>query len=264
MGCKFKEKVVGGDRAIFYKDVVNVQSGFNLSQKFPVGTVIPKGTFVEFDEERRDVHVVKSAEVVSGGTGNDVWVEKGALFQPGDEVFVDNSGKVKIQSINKNNLAHDIFTLASSLSVKEGDVLRESAYVTIGTGVVTIAENAVTVPGMVEVKVDDWVRKQGTVTDPVQVKTVTSADGVKTLTFDPALSLVSNDVLEVLELHEEHEPMGCSYKRITIEDDAETIDVVVDAKVYARRVQPIHESWFGGNKRMFLKNNPGISFTYTL
>ena len=264
MGCKFKEKVVGGDRAIFYKDVVNVQSGFNLSQKFPVGTVIPKGTFIEFDEEKRDAHIVKSARVVSGGEGNDVWVEKNSLFQPGDEVFVDNSGKAKIQSINKNNLNHDVFTLNTSLSVKVDDVLRESFYCTVESGVITLEESAVTIPEIVGVKVGDWVRKQGTTLDPVMVKTVTVDNGVKTLTFEPEISLKSNDVLEVLELHEVHEPMGCSYKRMTIEDDAETIDVVVGAKVYARRIQPIHESWLGGNKRMFLKNNPGISFTYTL
>lgn len=263
MGQKFKEKVIGGDRPVFYKDVVNVQSGFNLKTVFPIGTVIPKGTFIDFMEgENSGACIVKSALVVAGGTDTELRVEKRHLFQPGDEIFVGNA-KAKINSIKTSELAYDALNLASALPVVAGDILREVVYSKIAEAIVTITDKVITVPESTVIIVGTWVRKpEGAL---VKIATVATAEGVSTITLESAITgLKSNDVLEVVELHEAHEPMGCLYKPLSVEDDAETVDVVVDAKVYARRIQPLHPDWFGGNRKMFLKNNPGISFTYTL
>lgn len=265
MGHKIKEKVIGGDRPIFYRDVANVQSGFNLKSVFPVGTMLPKGTFIDFTEgENSGAYVVKSALVVAGGTDTAQRVEKRHLFQPGDEVFV-GSVKAKISSIKTSELAYDILNLASALPAVAGDILREVGYAKVGETTVTIADKVITVPESQAIVVGALVRKQGMTDAPVKVATVATAEGVSTITLETAIAgLKNNDVLDVVELHETYEPMGCLYKPLIIEDDAETVDVVVDAKVYARRIQPVHPDWFGGNRKMFLKNNPGISFTYTL
>lgn len=265
MGHKIKEKVIGGDKPIFYRDVVNVQSGFNLKSVFPVGTMIPKGTFIDFTEgENAGAYIVKSAIVVAGGTNTALRVEKRHLFQPGDEVFV-GSTKAKISSIKTSELAYDILNLASALPAVPGDILREVGYAKMSETTVTIADKVITVPESPAVAVGALVRKQGTTDTPVKVVTVATAEGVSTITLETAITgLKTNDMLDVLELHEIYEPMGCLYKPLIIEDDAETVDVVLDAKVYARRIQPVHPDWLGGSRKMFLQNNPGISFTYTL
>lgn len=264
MGHKFKEKKIAGDRAIFYRDVVTTQSGFNLMQKFPVGTVIPKGTFVEYaEEDKNEAYCVKSARVAAGGTATAIRVEKGHIFQPSDEVFVDNSAKAKIQSIDTNALAYDILHVSPGLSTQPGDVLREVGYQKVGECVVTVTNKVITVPEAAHLAVGNWVRKQGS-DIPVQIVSVETVEGVSTITLASAISgLVSDNVLEVVELHEAHEPMGCLYKLLTVEDDAETVDVVVEGRVYARRIQPIHPDWYGGNRKQFLKNNPAITFTFT-
>lgn len=265
MGHKFKSKVIAGDRAVFYRDVATVQSGFNLAQEFPIGTEIPRGAFVDFvEEDKNEAYIVKSAGVVAGGTSSAIRVEKGNLFQKGDKVFVDKSGEAKITSIDASEAEYDVLNVSPALQVEAGDVLREVGYTKIKECTVTLSSEAVTVPESSGLAVGDLVRKKGTVS-PVKVATVASASDVSTITFDSAIKgLANGDVLEIVERSDLHEPMGCLYKPLIVKDDAETVDVVIKGRVYARRIQAIHQDWFGGNRRLFLKNNPAITFTYSL
>lgn len=106
--------------------------GFSLSQTFPVGDVLMRGSYVAVDFDNLTAAIVKVGQVLTGGTTTAPRVSKKNNFCAGDTVMVvgDESKIGTIQSIDRSNLAYDTITFDSAITgLAEGDYLQEAALV---------------------------------------------------------------------------------------------------------------------------------------
>jgi len=89
--------------------------------------ILMKGCPIYLDADTMDAHVVKSAEVLSGGTTSAPHVNKDHLFIVGDFVFV-NSSAVTITAIDESNEDYDVLTLSAACGgATEGAIIEQAA-----------------------------------------------------------------------------------------------------------------------------------------
>lgn len=129
MGVKFEGKSYAGNMPVFWRGEAKIlPGGYKLSQTFPKGTVIPKGTPLHIAIGTLTAAVSKYAKVVSGGTAAKPIVPKGTLFQINDIVMKEGGTTgVTVSSIDTSNADYDVLTLSSAISgLMADDVLIEA------------------------------------------------------------------------------------------------------------------------------------------
>ncbi|MFE2860971.1 hypothetical protein [Sphingobacterium multivorum] len=105
----------------------SVQGGFTLdASNLALGTIVGRGTVIQFDEATRSAKVVKTAKVVENATATATAykVAKGSLFAVGGKF----GGKV-IASIDTTDANFDSVTVDATIGTaqKVGDVIVEEA-----------------------------------------------------------------------------------------------------------------------------------------
>lgn len=128
MGITFKETEYTGTKQPFWRGESKVlPGGFNLTNKLPVGTLIPRGAFVKVDFNQLEATLVKYAVVVGGGTSSKPRVSKNSFLTKDETIKKSGTAEeVKITDIDTSEDGYDTLTLSKSIQeLKEGDILFE-------------------------------------------------------------------------------------------------------------------------------------------
>lgn len=127
MAIEFKKtKYSGHTPEIWRGECKILPGGFKLTQNFPVGTVIHRGTPVVVDFAAMSATVIKSATVLEGGTTKLVRVAKGHLFVAGDVVVKNGAADATatVSSVDTANTEYDVLNLSAAITgLTAGDVL---------------------------------------------------------------------------------------------------------------------------------------------
>lgn len=117
MAVSFETKKFSGRMNPFWREPKILPGGFNLTQTFPVGTLIKRGAFVCVDFDTMSAAIVKVAKVITGGTTAKPRVTKDSYIVAGDSVMVaGGSAKVTVSSVDTSNDGYDVLNLASALT----------------------------------------------------------------------------------------------------------------------------------------------------
>ena len=127
MAIEFKKtKYSGHTPEIWRGECKILPGGFKLTQNFPVGTVIHRGTPVAVDFATMSATVIKSATVLEGGTTKLVRVAKGHLFVAGDVIAKNGAADATatVSSVDTSNTEYDVLNLSAAITgLTTGDVL---------------------------------------------------------------------------------------------------------------------------------------------
>lgn len=127
MGVNFKETKYVGSKQPFWRGESKVlPGGFNITNKLPIGTFIPRGTFVKVNFDKLEATIIKYVVLVGGGTASKPRIPKGSLLCKGDVVVKSGGEEVKITDIDTDDTTFDTITLSKPIqNLKEGDILYE-------------------------------------------------------------------------------------------------------------------------------------------
>ncbi len=127
MAIEFKKtKYSGHTPEIWRGECKILPGGFKLTQNFPVGTVIHRGTPVTVDFATMSAVVCKATTVLEGGTTKLVRVAKGHLFVAGDVVVKNGAADATatVSSVDTSNTEYDVLNLSAAITgLTAGDVL---------------------------------------------------------------------------------------------------------------------------------------------
>lgn len=130
MGVTFKETVYSENKQPFWRGESKVlPGGYNLKQKFPRGTIIPRGTFVKVNFENLEATIIKHVIVIAGGTTTKPRISKDSLIVVGDKIAKIAGEEVEVKAIDTSNIDYDELTLSKSITtLQEGDILYETTF----------------------------------------------------------------------------------------------------------------------------------------
>lgn len=116
MAIEFEKGQIKGGFPVFWRGECKVLPGdFKLTQTFPEGTLIRKGTPIALDFAKMECRVCKAVKIVSGGATSALRVVKGSLVQIGDKLKI-GANEQTINNIDKSNADYDVVTLAAALT----------------------------------------------------------------------------------------------------------------------------------------------------
>lgn len=116
MAIEFEKGQIKGGSPVFWRGECKVLPGdFRLTQTFPEGTLIRKGTPIALNFAKMECTVCKAVKIVSRENTSTPRVVKGSLVQIGDTLKIGGNEQV-IKDIDKSNADYDVVTLAAALT----------------------------------------------------------------------------------------------------------------------------------------------------